>query len=245
MAFVTLGLRTSWRMGWASPLPELLPLDWLCSVISGSQPSARSGMRPTSGGQAMAPGLSPSGKSSPPDCSLEQLMTAYSEGDIQACTQLYHKLSPWLLAVYRRSSLPDAEAQELVQQTFLRIHMARARYRHGEPVRPWVLVIATRLLADRFRSARSRRERPFEENETERLSAPEPEPGLPTELEEELRQAIEALPASQREVIILHKLQGLPMQEVAARTGVSEAAVRVRASRAYEALRQALKGMWK
>lgn len=179
------------------------------------------------------------------EVNLEALMAAYAAGDSRACTTLYHHLSPWLLAVYRRSAIPDAVAHELVQQAFLRIHLARARYRTGEPVRPWVLVIATRLLADHFRSAKSRKERPLEEGETDRISAPEPDAGLPIELEEELRRAIESLPAAQREVIVLHKLQGLPMQEVAERTGVSEAAVRVRASRAYEALRQALKGVWK
>jgi RNA polymerase sigma-70 factor (ECF subfamily) len=56
----------------------------------------------------------------------------------------------------------------------------------------------------------------------------------------EVLAAVERLPVGQREVIRLHKLEGLPMAEVAERLKVREGAVRVRAHRAYKGLAELL-----
>jgi len=174
--------------------------------------------------------------------SLEELMGAYADGDEKAFEALHAILAPRLLGFFRRGGLNHERASELVQLTFLRLHTARGRYRRGEPVRPWVFVIASNLLTDERRRRGRALVFNFEDGAEERLPAPEPDPGLPAELSEALQRALDALPMQQREVILLHKYEGLPLKQVADITGCTLAAVKVRAFRGYEALRRAMGG---
>ena len=164
------------------------------------------------------------------------------DGEARAFEALYEALSPRLLGYFRRAGASPEVASDLVQQTFLRLHLARGRYRRDAPVRPWVFMIATNLLTDERRRSGRASERAFGEGEEEDLPAPEPDPGLPVELTEALQKALEALPPQQRQVVLLHKYEGMPLQEVAMVTGSTLAAVKVRAFRAYEALRRAMGG---
>ena len=63
-------------------------------------------------------------------------------------------------------------------------------------------------------------------------------------LEKVVRQALERLPENQREVIVLHRFEGMSMSEIADALGASESAVKVRAHRGYEKLREWLRGVW-
>ena len=138
-------------------------------------------------------------------------------------------------ALFRRALPRHVEVQDLVQQTFLQVHRARHDYQPGRPLRPWVITIALNLRRKRYRTL-SKAERelvvdPSESGEAARR-------GLERrEREQALRDALERLRPNQREVIELHWFEGLPFAEVAKITGASLSAVKVRAHRAYEALR--------
>jgi RNA polymerase sigma-70 factor (ECF subfamily) len=174
---------------------------------------------------------------------LEESMAAYADGDEGAFQELYAALAPKLTGFYRRAGVSPEVAGDLTQQTFLRLHMARGRYRRGEPVKPWVFMIATNLLTDERRRRTRGRETAFEDGEEERIPAPQAEEeGVPIEVAEALQRALDALPDPQKQVILLHKYGGLPLQEVATLTGCTLSAVKVRAFRAYEALRRVMVG---
>jgi RNA polymerase sigma factor (sigma-70 family) len=87
----------------------------------------------------------------------EALMQAYAEGDADAFQQLFDSLSPALQAFFRRSVQDAGVAEDLVQTTFLKLHVARRRWRRGERFRPWVFAIAANIRVDWYRS-RGRRE---------------------------------------------------------------------------------------
>ena len=117
----------------------------------------------------------------------------------------------------------------------------------ARPFDLWVLTIARRLSIDALRRG-ARRERltgdgtlpeiAVEPLETSSVGA---DPTLGTEaLMTALRAAVETLPEGQRAVVALHKLDGLPLAEVAARLGIREGAARVRAHRGYSRLRELL-----
>ena len=59
-------------------------------------------------------------------------MQAYAEGDADAFEQLFDFLSPALQAFFRRSVQDASVAEDLVQTTFLKLHVARRRWRRGE-----------------------------------------------------------------------------------------------------------------
>jgi RNA polymerase sigma factor (sigma-70 family) len=176
----------------------------------------------------------------PPTPSDEELMAAYADGDESAFRELFARNAPLLTRVVRVQVRSDEECRDLVQQTFLQLHRARRDYRKGQPLRPWLLTIAYNLCRDRWRALGHRREIPIED------APPVVESTTAADLLQErqravqLRQAMAELPSEQRRVIEMHWFGGLPLPEVATALGVSLSAVKVRAHRAYERLRNNL-----
>jgi RNA polymerase sigma-70 factor (ECF subfamily) len=167
----------------------------------------------------------------------EELMAAYVAGDQAAFAELFQRYSPLLLRSLRRQLGNEADAAELVQQTFLQLHRARHDFAPERRLRPWLMTIAFNLRREHFRR---RGRRPEAALEVEPIA---PDRGDPVERAGEaarLRAALATLPAGQREVIEMHWLDELSFTEVAEITGLSLSAVKVRAHRGYKLLRQAL-----
>jgi len=123
------------------------------------------------------------------------------------------------------------------QDTFLALHRARHTYQPSRPIEPWLFAIARNVAADH---SRRRRRRARYELLTD--AAPDPSVEPDRDLGAELDKALRALPARQREAFDLLKFQGLTVAEAAARTGTTPGALKVRAHRAYVALKAAFRG---
>jgi RNA polymerase sigma-70 factor, ECF subfamily len=127
-----------------------------------------------------------------------------------------------------------SQAEDLLQDFWLRVHKARHTFRAGEPLLPWVFAIARRTKIDQYRRTRNTRSHEFQVQELPDVAAREParndSPALPD--------LLRTLPAAQRETIWLLKVSGLSLEEVARATGSSVGAVKQRAHRAYEKLRK-------
>lgn len=165
----------------------------------------------------------------------EELMRAYVGGDEAAFRAIFDRYAPRLFRVVRRQVASADDANDIVQQTFLQLHRARADFHQGARLRPWLFTIALNLKREFFRKRGRRPEAPLElDGRSDPSSAPA-EPG--DERGPLLRQALARLPHNQREVIELHWFEELPMAEVAAIVGASVSAVKVRAHRGYERLR--------
>jgi len=173
-------------------------------------------------------------------------MASYVTGDRQAFTTLFARLAPRLHRFFRRSFSSEATADDLLQQTFLKIHRARDTYRRDMKVAPWAFTIAARVRLDELR----RRKRLSEDGDEDAwaradeqlvAAAQVQERAAPDASEAELvRQAVEALPESQRVVIHLNRFEGMTFAEIAQVLGTTEGAVKLRAFRAYAALRTRL-----
>lgn len=171
---------------------------------------------------------------------LTDAMGRYADGDPEAFVVVYQSLHPIVARCMRRWIADRALADDLVQDTFLRLHRNRHRYRPGAPVAPWVLTIARRLSIDALRRRATNRAHLTRDGELpERREDPIEPPDL-TPLLTELRAAVAALPASLRPVVEMHKLEGRPMAEVADALGINEGAARVRAHRGYQRLKARL-----
>jgi RNA polymerase sigma-70 factor (ECF subfamily) len=124
----------------------------------------------------------------------------------------------------------------MLQDAWLRIHRVRHTYRPGEPLLPWVYAIARCVRVDSYRK---RRRIAVREIVVEVL----PEPAVARNESNDLPsfdQLIAELPASQREVLTLLKVNGLSLDEVARATSSSIGSVKQKAHRAYERLRSLL-----
>src|SRR5271169_2523718 len=114
------------------------------SVTRWGTPANSPTMAATSQESAVAP---------PPSiAALDFLMARYQQADPEAPGALIGALSPALLGFFRTQDLMSREqADDLLQDTWLRIHRVRHTYRPGQPVLPWVYAIARRVRVDGYR----------------------------------------------------------------------------------------------
>jgi RNA polymerase sigma-70 factor, ECF subfamily len=170
------------------------------------------------------------------DSDLRALMTRYQQADSAALEELVRLLSPPLLRYFHSSRADGAAAEDMLQDCWIRIHRSRHSYRASEPVLPWVYAIARYTRLDAYRKRRRRERR-------EVLVAAVPETSKPTRpdaTEEDFDQLIANLPEAQREVLVMLKVSGMSLEEVARATSSTVGAVKQKAHRAYVALRRAI-----
>src|ERR1700726_3824986 len=84
------------------------------------------------------------------DCWMER----YQQADPKAPAALVNTLSPALLRFFMSQGTSREHADDLLQETWLRIHRVRHTYRPGEPVLPWIYAIARRVRVDGYRRTR-------------------------------------------------------------------------------------------
>jgi RNA polymerase sigma factor (sigma-70 family) len=169
----------------------------------------------------------------------EQLMAAYTAGDSAAFRVIFERYAPLLMRSMLRELYVREEANDLVQQTFLQLHRARADFDPGQKLKPWIFTIAMNLKREYFRRRKRRPERSLDAE-----AGPEPAVlalgAAQVEARRTLARVMGELPPDQREVIELHWFDGLEFPEVAVVVGASLSAVKVRAHRGYVRLREAL-----
>lgn len=169
-------------------------------------------------------------------------MERYAGGDDTAFELVYDALAPRLYAfVLRRTQGNRARSEDLVQQTFLQMHHARGRFTAGADVVPWAYSIARRLLIDSVR--RGSREVMSEDSTFAREIAPLAAADdliVAKEMIVIVEAELARMPPAQREAFELVKSEGLSMAEAAEVLGTTVTAVKLRAHRAYEAIRAVL-----
>jgi RNA polymerase sigma-70 factor (ECF subfamily) len=177
----------------------------------------------------------------PARADVDVAMERYGAGDDAAFAAVYDKIAPRLYGYLLRQTRERARAEDLVQQTMLHIHRARTRFIPGAEVTPWAFAIARRLLLDGLR--RAKREVAPSEDDPDTALAPgdaADEMVQARELASRINAVLAKLPESQRVAFELLKQEGLTVAEAAEVLGTTAAAVKLRAHRAYEALRLAL-----
>ena len=171
-----------------------------------------------------------------PSAEFEQLMARYQQADPAAVSVLVERLSPQLYLFFASRLGSRADAEDMLQDTWLRIHRVRHTYRAGDPVLPWLYTIARRVRVDNYRKryrVESRElgvdvlpESPTHSDETNSLPS--------------FEEMVAVLPESQREVVTMLKVDGLSLEEIARVTSSTTGAVKQKAHRAYERLRKLL-----
>jgi RNA polymerase sigma-70 factor (ECF subfamily) len=177
-----------------------------------------------------------------------ELMRRVQAGDETAFASLMQRWERPVKAVVARLVLNTREAEELAQETFVRLWQHRERYSAGRPLKPWILGIALNLARNRLRWWKRRPTVALEEwTEGPAASTDAAEAGSARLEQAErgavVRDAIAALPAPLREAIVLFEYEQMSYAEVAEAVGATAKAVETRIARARDKLRVALKNL--
>ena len=166
---------------------------------------------------------------------LRDLMVRYQRGDAAAVHTLVTNLSPALLRFCSGPGMSRSDAEDLLQDCWLRIHRARHTYLPSEPLLPWIFAVARHARLDAYRRRRRLGSREVLVAETpEPAGAGVPAPGS------RVMELVNRLPDGQREVIVMLKVVGMSLEEVAQATSSTAGAIKQKAHRAYAALRTML-----
>lgn len=165
------------------------------------------------------------------------LMQQAQGGDGQAYRALLDDVGPDLMRFLSRRIADPAAAEDAYQDTILALHRARHTYLPSRPLEPWLYAIARNVVADHARRARSR-----SRVEVAASAAADAVGALDASPQPDLAEALGKLPPAQREALEMLQLEGLSVEDAAARAGVSRGALKVRAHRAYKALKAMLRG---
>ena len=178
----------------------------------------------------------------------KELMQRYCDGDAGAFRELYALVAPRLLGYLLKMARERSIADDLLQQTFLKVHRARGAYVRGADPLPWIYSIAHRTFIDHARKHKRAVVRVGEAEELPEVAAAitgesddrRDEDRADPELVSATLDALAELPAQQREAVVLTKLDGRTVAEAAEIAGTTIGAMKVRAHRGYEALRKLL-----
>ncbi|GAC1566596.1 MAG: RNA polymerase sigma factor SigZ [Ktedonobacteraceae bacterium] len=134
--------------------------------------------------------------------------------------------------------IPDEQsADDVLQETFLKIHMHISTLRDEEKLQSWMYQIARHAIADYYRTQKATVELP------QALPVPE-EPVFEDEVIKDLipgvKAMVESLPDNYREALILTEYEGLTQRELAERLGISLSGAKSRVQRAREKLKAQL-----
>lgn len=179
------------------------------------------------------------------ETSDEALMVLYANGDRHAALALTRRITPRVMAYASRLLSGDrAEAEDVAQETMLRLWRIAAEWRQGESkVTTWAYRVATNLCIDRQRSRR--RKGHVDLDDAPEL--PEPGPGAESRLQDAqrldaLHTALAALPDRQRQAVVLRHIEGLTNPDIAQILEIGVEAVESLTARGKRALAALLAG---
>lgn len=171
-------------------------------------------------------------------------MGRYCDGDQAAFHRLYALLAPRILGYLVGLVGERATAEDLLQQSFLKLHVSRATYVRGANPTPWLYTIAHRTCLDELRRRKRAPVKLTSDGTVPEADAATLAGGRETDLRDSgphiTLAELDSLPQNQREALILTKVHGHSVAEAALITGTTPGAIKLRAHRAYVTLRQRL-----
>lgn len=178
---------------------------------------------------------------------LSRLMERYANGEAEVFEQIYRLLAPRLYRFCRRLAIHEPEADDCFQETFLKLHRARATYVSGSNVVHWAFAIARSVYLTRLRYWRRRPEElgaaadVADRDDLQPVHATTPEAEVAAEhLVDIATMELSKMSEKNRIAYTLVKEEGVSVKDAAALLGTTPDAVKQRAHRAYEQIRTAL-----
>jgi RNA polymerase sigma-70 factor (ECF subfamily) len=169
-------------------------------------------------------------------------MDRYAQGDDAAFGDVYDAVAPRVHAYLLRQTRDKVSADDLLQQTLLQMHRSRGTYVTGLAVLPWAFAIARRLYIDEYRRRKTDAlwsARNIADDDRMTTHSPDEE-FASREMAKLVNAELGRMPETQRVAFELLRVDGLSHDEAAQILGTSVSAIKLRAFRAYSAIRAVL-----
>jgi RNA polymerase sigma-70 factor (ECF subfamily) len=170
------------------------------------------------------------------------LASRAARGDVDAYELLVRHHHPSCMRYAARMLRDAADAEDAVQDTFMRAYLALSRYDDRQPFRAWLF----RILVNRCRTLalqRARRTRRFLNDPVAVVNAASPAEE-PSERADAIRRAVDELEPLLREAFLLKYVEDMDYQEMATILGAGVSALKMRVKRACDALRPRLREIY-
>jgi RNA polymerase sigma-70 factor (ECF subfamily) len=177
---------------------------------------------------------------------VDLAMHRYAEGETAAFGEVHGALAPRLRLFLRRLGCSLDIAEDLTQETFLRMHHARGSFARGKHVAPWAYAIARNCFISHARSSKTKLSRASVDAEQVELparSSSGEDETIARQSAEVVQRALLTMTPARREAFVLLRYEGMSVAAAAQIVGISEGALKIRAFHAYELLRAALAGL--
>ena len=168
-----------------------------------------------------------------------ELIARWKGGDERAATELVERHAS-ALARFAVSSGERNDVDELVQDTFVRAFNSLGGFRGESSFRTWLFTIERRLLVDRRRTEKRRRDRTEIQESDAATEYDALDSVMADETQKRLQEAVGRLSPTQREVFALRVAEGLSYKEIAEAVGTTEGAARVHYHNAMRAVKEFL-----
>ncbi len=179
-----------------------------------------------------------------PQEEIEALIARVAMGDRGAFRQLYDRTAAKLFGVCYRVLRDEAQAEEVLQEVFLRIWDRAGRYRaNGYSPMTWLITVSRNAAIDRLRSLRGKGQAVEPIEIAERLYDPAPGPETQTVMRDEARLldiCLRELPPERAEMVRRAYLEGRSYRELAEEGGVNMNTLRTWLRRSLIQLRECL-----
>lgn len=173
------------------------------------------------------------------------LMSRAQDGDQAAYERLLRDIVPFIRSVVAGQQQTPDRIDEVVQDVLITVHRVRHTYDPARPFKPWLAAIARRRSIDRLRRRRRTESVEVHDPHAYETFADAKANNLAEAhgVDRNVRSAIAALPAQQREAVELLKMRELSLAEASELSGRSIAALKVNVHRAIKSLRKQLGGV--
>jgi RNA polymerase sigma-70 factor (ECF subfamily) len=187
-----------------------------------------------------------------PHVTDEALMIRFQQGDRAAFAALVKKHKSPLYNFALRQLRAKTTAEDVVQETFVRVVMNAADFKHEARFTTWLYTIARNLCIDQLRKGALRKHPSLDARQSQDEGGPTlgeqtadsranvERDATGGELRQRIASAVETLPDDQKEVFLMREVANLPFKEIADITGVPENTVKSRMRYALERLQAAL-----
>jgi RNA polymerase sigma-70 factor, ECF subfamily len=183
--------------------------------------------------------MSESGGRGSDDSTDLELIARWKAGDERAASELVARHSA-ALARFAVSSGERNEVDELVQDTFVRAFNSIDGFRGESSFRTWLFTIQRRLLLDRRRAEKRRRDKDEVQDDAASTEYDALDSVVADETRKRLQEAVGRLSPTQRDVFALRVAEGLSYKEIAEAVGTTEGAARVHYHNAMRAVKEFL-----